>query len=340
MKRTCRISLFICAAAAIAGATGVAMAAGLLNAQSFPKTANDASFIERMQNLADGYDDYDPEYDANGICISGCAYRGMKLEDELAAIERNTRAARQQLEQYKLTHPEEFTPQPSEQVPPIVVTPPAEPITPDEPTVTPPAEPIVIPPEAPIAPPVTPPATPPVTPPVSRQCSKYSNTIRPGMNAVVYAPIDGALVVTSDFGTRKKPCAQCSAQHRGVDLHATVGTNVYTPANGRVVSVTSASSKCGIGVVLEHSDGYRTTYCHLSKVMVNVGDNVQGGCLIGLSGNTGASTGPHLHYAIKYNGAWIDPLYTDNRLGREYKFGPNAKVSKEHAGKKLPGKTN
>lgn len=322
MKRTCNISLLLCVTAAVMGATGMAAAAGLLNAQSFPKTVNDASFIDRMVNLADGYDDFDPEYDENGVCIRGCAYFGMKLEDELAAIERNTRSARQQLERYKLTHPEEFVPQADEPVRPTVTLP-TEQINPTEQTT------------------VTPPVNnPPVTSPVARQCAEYSNTIRPGMNAIIYAPMDGELVITSDFGTRQKPCARCSSQHRGVDLRATVGTNVYTPANGRVASITSASSNCGIGVVIDHADGYRTTYCHLSKVMVNVGDNVQGGCLIGLSGNTGASTGPHLHYAIKYNGTWIDPLYTDNRLGREYRFGPNAKISKEHAGKKLPGKTN
>lgn len=314
----------------ILGCACFARAESFLTAQSFPKTFNDVSFTDKMAILADGYDDFDPEYDENGRCIRGCAYHGMKLEDELAAITRNTELARQQLQQYRIQHPEEFAPpEPQEQI-----------IPPEVPPETPPAEPITQ-PVQPITPPVQQPEPiEPVTPPVARTCTQYSNIIRPNMNAIVYAPIDGNLVVTSDFGTRVKPCPRCSAQHRGVDLRANVGTNVYAPANGRVVSVTAANSNCGIGVVMDHADGYRTTYCHLSRALVNVGDMVQGGCLIGQSGNTGASTGPHLHYAIKYNGTWVDPLYPENRLGREYRFGPNAKISKEHAGKKLPGKIN
>lgn len=305
---------------------GIAQAESFLTAQSFPKTFDDVSFTDRMAVLADGYDDFDPEYDENGRCISGCAYRGMKLEDELAAIERNTEAARIQLEQYKLTHPEEFI-APQINMPPTTNT-----GGQTSPTLSQPSLPVA---QQPNVQPSTPPP-----PSVTRTCAQYSQTIRPGMNAVIQAPLDGDLVISSDFGTRQKPCARCSSQHRGVDLRATVGTNVYTPANGKVVSVTSASSNCGNGVVIEHPDGYRTSYCHFSKVMVKVGDQVQGGCLIGQSGNTGASTGAHLHYAIKYNGTWVDPLYTDNRLGREYSFKPGTQQSKEHAGKKLPGKTN
>lgn len=311
-------SAIFCVSVAV-GLMGLARADSFLTAQSFPKTFDDLSFIERVEVLAAGYDDFDPEYDANGRCIRGCAYRGMKLEDELAAIEHNTQAARAQLEQYKLTHPEEFTiPQMTEQtnsgnIKPSATLPPQQQGT----TTVPPTD---------------------LT--VTRTCTQYSDVIRPGMNAVVQAPLDGPLVVTSDFGSRTKPCARCSANHRGIDLRATVGTNVYTPANGTVVSITSAASDCGLGIIIDHPDGYRTTYCHLSKVFVAAGDKVQGGCLIALSGNTGASTSPHLHYAMKYNGGWLDPLYTENRLGREYSFKSGTKQSKEHSGKILPGKIN
>lgn len=308
-----------------------------LSPVSFPKTFNDLSFTDKMAVLADGYADFDPEYDENGICVSGCAYKGIKLEDELRAIERNTQAANARLDEYLRQHPAA-----------MLSTLPAD-------TGTAPAadtgghrtEPATVPARTNPAGGNTTPArnTPPAqstTPSANddstaRTCAKYTDTIKP-IDVVIQAPLAGALVITSDFGTRARPCANCSANHRGIDLRAARGTNIYAPANGTVVSVWT-DAKCGNGIKIKHPDGIYTVYCHLSRQLVASGDAVQGGCLIGLTGNTGASTGPHLHYALKTDAGFIDPLWDKNRLGREYKFQKGQQPSREHAGKKLPGRT-
>ncbi len=293
--------------------------------------------------MAAGYDDFDPEYDENGVCISGCAYKGIKLEDELAAIQRNTDAANARLAAYRATHPELTAPT-------VPTTPPAEPVVPvtppvqTPPTVTPP---VSIPPT--IVPPIqTPPTTPPpvtTTPPggtaPARECRYYSNTIQPGWAIPAQAPIDGDLVISSDFGTRVRPCSDCSANHRGIDLRAQTGTNVYAPADGVVTLVKTTARGCGQQIQITHTDGTISQYCHLSQQLVRQGDRIQGGCLIGKTGNTGSSTGPHLHYALmSAPQQFIDPLWRENRLGRSYRFKEGTAPSKEHQGKPLPGKIN
>lgn len=348
------------------GAMGAADS--FLSAQPFPKTFDDLSFIDRMQVLAEGYEDYDPEYDENGVCISGCAYKGIKLEDELAAIERNTNAANARLAAYLASHPE-LTNQPSDTT-----------NTSENNNTTGTGGGAIIPPSTftnlgtiigniggsgngtttSLPQPPTnmgtvlrngggngygggntsvPPATGGGN--VKYQCSQHSNMIKPGWEMPAQAPIDGELVITSDFGTRPRPCSGCSANHRGIDLRATTGTNVYSPANGVVTVVKTAASGCGKQIQIKHSDGTISQYCHLSQQLVREGERVQGGCLIGKVGNTGSSTGPHLHYALMVGPQqFIDPLWQENRLGRPYSFKSGANQSKEHQGKKLPGKTN
>lgn len=86
-------------------------------------------------------------------------------------------------------------------------------------------------------------------------------------------------------------------RHRGVDYGVPVGTPVYAPAAGRSVAFTNDGS-FGIGVCLEHEDGWFTLYAHLSQAAIPLGRVVQPGQLIGYSGNTGLSTGPHLHWQL------------------------------------------
>lgn len=98
-----------------------------------------------------------------------------------------------------------------------------------------------------------------------------------------------------------------TASHRGVDIAAQTGTPIISPANGIVVKVTY-SKRFGNMVVISHGDIYKTVYGHLSKVLVKPGDIVKKGDLIGLVGNTGLSTGPHLHYEIWKNGKPVNPI--------------------------------
>jgi murein DD-endopeptidase MepM/ murein hydrolase activator NlpD len=88
-----------------------------------------------------------------------------------------------------------------------------------------------------------------------------------------------------------------------------VGTPIAAAMPGQVVFV-GGSPCCSYGyhVIIEHADGYETLYAHLSNVWVGTGQWVSGGEIIGLSGNTGYSTGPHLHFEIRRNGVKRDPL--------------------------------
>ncbi len=119
-------------------------------------------------------------------------------------------------------------------------------------------------------------------------------------------PISGGRL-TSGFGKRNRPTRGASSFHKGVDWATPVGTSVVASSSG---TVTRAGWGSGYGycVYIHHSDGKDTRYGHLSKVLVSVGQSVTQGQRIALSGNTGVSTGPHLHFEILVNGAQVNPL--------------------------------
>ena len=105
--------------------------------------------------------------------------------------------------------------------------------------------------------------------------------------------------VTSSFGKRKHPTTNQLSFHNGVDLKASLGTNVYATADG-VIKFAEFSKLSGKRVTIAHNFGFESRYAHLSEMSVSSGDIVQKGDIIGLSGNTGRSDGPHLHYEVRY----------------------------------------
>ncbi len=107
------------------------------------------------------------------------------------------------------------------------------------------------------------------------------------------------LGVTSAYGSRTHPTTQQKSFHHGVDLRATTGTNVYATADG-IVRQATYNNLSGKRIWLTHNFGFETRYTHLSSMSVEPGDIVQKGDLIGLSGNSGRSSGPHLHYEVRY----------------------------------------
>ncbi|MEI3851747.1 MULTISPECIES: M23 family metallopeptidase [Ensifer] len=113
--------------------------------------------------------------------------------------------------------------------------------------------------------------------------------------------------ITSDFGNRLDPFLGRLALHAGIDFRATVGTRIRAAAPG---TVTNAGLTGGYGnmVEIDHGNGVSSRYAHLSAVLVKVGDQVTEGEVIAKSGNTGRSTGPHLHYEIRLNGEAVDPI--------------------------------
>ncbi len=118
-------------------------------------------------------------------------------------------------------------------------------------------------------------------------------------------PIDSA--ITSDFGTKRVFNNITKSYHTGIDFKAKLNTNIYSSNNG-VVKIASNRFYAGNSVIIDHGQGIYTCYFHLNKIFVSVGDFVQRGDILGLSGNTGRSTGPHLHFATFVNGIQINPL--------------------------------
>lgn len=136
-------------------------------------------------------------------------------------------------------------------------------------------------------------------------CSNRNSEIPRGQKVPYGEPLIGKPRITSPYGPRILQGKQ--SYHDGIDYSAVIGTTVYAPADGTVVNVWTDSS-CGNGVKLEHQDGTKTLYCHLNKASVKKGDKVSAGCPIAETGNTGHSTGPHLHYAMQNEkGRKIDP---------------------------------
>lgn len=113
--------------------------------------------------------------------------------------------------------------------------------------------------------------------------------------------------ITSDFGNRLDPFLGRLALHAGIDFRATVGTRIRATAPG---TVTNAGQTGGYGnmVEIDHGNGVASRYAHLSTVLVKVGDRIKAGDVVAKSGNTGRSTGPHLHYEIRLNGQAVDPM--------------------------------
>jgi murein DD-endopeptidase MepM/ murein hydrolase activator NlpD len=113
--------------------------------------------------------------------------------------------------------------------------------------------------------------------------------------------------ITSGFGSRRHPLKGFVQQHPAIDYGAPTGTPVWAVGDGTVKSA-GWLGDCGKAVMLRHRNGLETLYCHLSGVAVSAGSHVGQKQVIGWVGSTGASTGPHLHYGVKRNGSYLNPL--------------------------------
>jgi murein DD-endopeptidase MepM/ murein hydrolase activator NlpD len=112
--------------------------------------------------------------------------------------------------------------------------------------------------------------------------------------------------VTSTFGYRVSPYTGYKKLHDGLDIAAGIGTMVFAPADG-VVTFAGVKPGYGLVLVIDHGYGIETRYAHNSKFLVKPGDVVKRGQKVANTGNTGLSTGPHLHYEVRINGIPIDP---------------------------------
>jgi murein DD-endopeptidase MepM/ murein hydrolase activator NlpD len=113
--------------------------------------------------------------------------------------------------------------------------------------------------------------------------------------------------ITSRFGNRRHPVLGYNRAHEGVDYGAPPGTPIWAVGDGQVRSA-GWNGGCGKTVILRHRNGYETVYCHMSAVAVSAGKAVAQKQVIGYVGATGLATGPHLHYAVKRDGRFMNPL--------------------------------
>lgn len=163
--------------------------------------------------------------------------------------------------------------------------------------------------EGPVAsqPPTALPVTPQALTPALVSGASVAAWPTPGVAAgETVSPLDSDRTVTSAFGWRRDPFTGGATYHRGVDLRAAYGEPVSAMAGGRVVFA-GAQGGYGNTVVLEHANGVRSRYAHLSSILVGQGTEVAAGDSIGRAGRSGRATGTHLHFEVTQDGRPVDP---------------------------------
>lgn len=128
----------------------------------------------------------------------------------------------------------------------------------------------------------------------------------PVSNSTWRSPLTKPSWVTSPFGMRLHPVHKVWRMHNGVDLASSKNDQIVAVRSG-VVTRATYDSAGGWYVVVNHGDGFSSVYMHMTNYIVSVGQTVSAGQLLGYVGSTGVSTGPHLHFAITYNGSYVNP---------------------------------
>ena len=116
-------------------------------------------------------------------------------------------------------------------------------------------------------------------------------------------------LLTTSYGMRINPFQKILRSHQGVDYAIPEGSRVFATADGVVKEVARRNSTSGQTIVIDHGGGYETVYAHLGKINVVRGQKVRRGDIIALSGNSGLSLAPHLHYEVRCNGMRVDPIH-------------------------------
>lgn len=116
-------------------------------------------------------------------------------------------------------------------------------------------------------------------------------------------------LLTAGYGTILNPFYRTLKSHQGVDYTVGEGSSIFATADGVVKEISDKNSTLGKTIIIDHRNGYQTSYSHLLSVGVRRGQKVQRGDIIALSGNSGLSLAPHLHYEVRYNGMRIDPIH-------------------------------
>ena len=251
-----------------------------LKAEQFPKTFQDVPFEDRLEILREGYLPYRIEYDENGVCISGCAYPGITIVEDMAAVDEATEEIADLIEKSENDSNQKQDKKYRDDKNP--------PIDSGKGKKT-----------------------------GGKQGGDTGTTYaqdwcRNGLSTKLPLryPVDMSNFkyrITSDFGYRKNS-SNGARFHPAIDIGCPSGTPVYATADGVVVTVANETKPGGAGnyINIKHENGLITQYLHLNKVLVSKGDRVSACQQIALSGNTGQSTtgkpyGAHLDYRIRFD---------------------------------------
>lgn len=116
-------------------------------------------------------------------------------------------------------------------------------------------------------------------------------------------------LLTAGYGSILNPFYRTIKSHQGIDYTLAEGSSIFSTADGVVKEISDKNSTLGKTVVIDHGNGYKTSYSHLLSVLVRRGQRVERGDIIALSGNSGLSLAPHLHYEVRYNDMRVDPIH-------------------------------
>lgn len=138
------------------------------------------------------------------------------------------------------------------------------------------------------------------------------------------------IYLSSRFGYRSDPFKGTPKMHNGLDFAGNKGEPVYATGNGKVIEAARNFFGYGNEVVIDHGFGYKTRYAHLDKILVKEGQMVERGEIVGELGNSGRSTGPHLHYEVSYRDRMVNPMnfFNSDLKGTDFE----AMLKKENAG--------
>ena len=150
-------------------------------------------------------------------------------------------------------------------------------------------------------------SVPPTTKPKKPSSGGGSSTTTTTVGGIKWKVPMSYVAFTSPFGWRIHPISGRRKFHYGVDLAAASGTPIYATRAGTVDTASYQAGGAGNYVQINHGDGYRSIYMHMTRYVVKAGQHVTQGQLIGYCGSTGGSTGPHLHFGISYNGTYVNP---------------------------------
>lgn len=135
---------------------------------------------------------------------------------------------------------------------------------------------------------------------------ELETTLAREISRPVGTPIAGGIDISSRYGLRSNPFGRGHEFHNGIDFVVDRGTPVLATGPG-IIEAAGYDGPNGNRIAIDHGFGYRSVYAHLSSLNVKPGEEVARGQVIGLSGNTGRSSGPHLHYTLYYRGQTVDP---------------------------------